>query len=236
VAYQTFLQHVIDSTADLVGMYLIDPSYYPSVTGSQLLESLVDYLRQQAPQVPVVLDARRANGRTANHAYASYAFDHLGVHGVTVCPYAGVRAALPFLERSDRGVFVVCQTEEPNRSEVLEDSALYYGTQPLYHAIARSVGGGAWHAYGNCGLLAVTMRLDEVAWMREMLGPELPMIVANIDVLSAEPAVCLWAATRDGSPAVLVSHELINAGTSDDFHHQIRAATEDLILELRRTL
>ena len=93
--------------------------------------------------MPVIADVKRGDiGPVA----AAYAEAHLGVYGatcVTVNPYMGEDAVLPFLEearRQDRGggVFVLVATSNPSSSEVQQSHG------PAALRARRRAGRGAW--------------------------------------------------------------------------------------------
>jgi orotidine-5'-phosphate decarboxylase len=89
--------------------------------------------------LPVIADVKRGDIGTVAAAYAEA---HLGVYGatcVTVNPYMGEDAILPFLEEARRrsrggGVFVLVSTSNPSSSEIQEAT-----DPPLFEAAARLV-------------------------------------------------------------------------------------------------
>ena len=87
--------------------------------------------------LPVIADVKRGDiGPVA----AAYAEAHLGVYGatcVTVNPYMGEDAVLPFLEEARRrggGVFVLVSTSNPSSGEIQEAT-----DPPLFETAARLV-------------------------------------------------------------------------------------------------
>jgi orotidine-5'-phosphate decarboxylase len=91
--------------------------------------------------LPTIADVKRGDiGPVA----AAYAGAHLGIYGatcVTVNPYMGVDAVLPFLEEARRrslggGVFVLVATSNPSSREVQETT-----DPPLFEVVAGLVAG-----------------------------------------------------------------------------------------------
>ena len=85
----------------------------------------------------------------------------LGADAITVHPYLGGEALQPFLERSDKLVFVLARTSNPGAGE-LQD--LIADGAPLYRHVARAVAGNwnassrNWlHAAGACWALLQCM-------------------------------------------------------------------------------
>ena len=78
----------------------------------------LERIRGRIPaEIPVVIDAKRADiGSTAaRHAVAL--FDRLGADAVTVNPYPGGEAIAPLFERPDRYAYVLCRTSNPDAAE-----------------------------------------------------------------------------------------------------------------------
>jgi hypothetical protein len=98
------------------------------------LERVCQHVRETVPDVVLVLDAKRGDiGSTAEH-YAREAFGRYGADAVTVNPYLGTDAVLPFLELG--GVIALCRTSNPGGDE-LQDLArrrrpLYLPTSPRW--------------------------------------------------------------------------------------------------------
>jgi orotidine-5'-phosphate decarboxylase len=119
--------------------------------------------------LPVVADVKRGDiGPVA----AAYAEAHLGVYGatcVTVNPYMGEDAVLPFLEEARRrggGVFVLVSTSNPSSSEIQETT-----DPPLFEAAARLVArlGRSDGDYPDAGAVVGVTRPEIGGRVRELL-------------------------------------------------------------------
>ena len=72
------------------------------------------YIKETAPDVVVILDAKRGDiGNTAK-AYAKALLGRMEAQCITLNPYLGWDSLEPFLENEEQGAFVLCRT--PNRS------------------------------------------------------------------------------------------------------------------------
>lgn len=67
----------------------------------------MEYLRKNYPEIPVILDAKRADIGNTTQMYALEAFGRYGADAVTVNPYMGMDALKPFLDYADKGVVVL---------------------------------------------------------------------------------------------------------------------------------
>ena len=129
-----------------------------------------DLIRASAHlDLPVIADVKRGDiGPVA----AAYAEAHLGVYGatcVTVNPYMGEDAVLPFLEearRRSRGVFVLVSTSNPSSREIQEAT-----NPPLFEAAARLVArlGRPGGDYPDAGAVVGLTRPEVGSRVRELL-------------------------------------------------------------------
>ena len=87
----SLLQKVVDQTYDYVSSYKINSAFFEEegVKGLENLKKIIQYIKENYPDIPVILDAKRGDIGNTNEAYASAIFDDLGADGVTVHPYLG---------------------------------------------------------------------------------------------------------------------------------------------------
>jgi uridine monophosphate synthetase len=100
------------------------------------------------PGIPVILDAKRGDIASTAEAYAHAAFDVLGASAITLSPYLGRDAIAPFVERPDKGVFILCKTSNPGADEI---QGLQVGSRSLYEIIAERA--ASWSQHDNVGLV-----------------------------------------------------------------------------------
>ena len=100
-----FIAAVVESTSDLVCAYKPNFSFFEAM-GTEGWRLLHD-LRELAPEdVLLIADAKRGDIDSSAEAYARAILDRMGFDAITVNPYGGEDCVAPFLDRSDRGVFV----------------------------------------------------------------------------------------------------------------------------------
>ena len=123
-----------------------------------------------ALELPTIADVKRGDiGPVA----AAYAEAHLSVYGatsITVNPYMGADAVIPFLEearRLSRGVFVLVATSNPSAA-AFQDSS----TPPLYEAAAKLVadlGEVGASGYSDAGAVVGVTRSEVARKVRQLL-------------------------------------------------------------------
>jgi len=125
-----FNKAIIDATADLVCAYKPNAAFYEAegLEGLLQLKFTIDYLRKKYPDIPVILDAKRADIGNTNEGYVKFAFDFFRADALTVHPYLGKEALKPFLDRKDAGIFILCRTSNPGAGE-FQDLKVTYSSQ-----------------------------------------------------------------------------------------------------------
>jgi len=86
-----------------------------------------------------------------------------------------MEAMRPFLERKDKGIFVLCRTSNPGAGEFQD---LVVDGVPLYQIVARHVA-EKWNANGNCGVVVGATYPDELRQVRAIIG-DMPIIIPGV--------------------------------------------------------
>jgi orotidine-5'-phosphate decarboxylase len=222
-----FNRAIVEATADLVCAYKPNAAFYEAhgPAGMEALVRTIALVHEIAPAVPVLLDAKRGDMANTSRLYARAVFDACAADAVTVQPYQGEEALMPFLERADRGVFVLCRTSNPGAVEMQD---LEVEGVPLYLALARRVA-ERWNARGNCGLVVGATWPDELAAIRAA-APHLPILLPGIGAQGGD----LEASVRAGRDArgqglvVSASRSVLYASGGADFAEAARAEARRL--------
>jgi len=113
-----FNRAIITATRDFVCSYKLNLAFYEGLDGLEALEQTIEFILHHISDHPIILDAKWGDTAKTNEAHAKLAFDVLGADAVIVSPYFGGEALKPFLERTDKGVIVVCRTSNPGAKEL----------------------------------------------------------------------------------------------------------------------
>jgi orotidine-5'-phosphate decarboxylase len=132
-AYQ-FCREIVRATSDYALAYKPNLGFFVALGRAGL--DVLYRLRADIPAgIPVVLDCKVNDmGATADH-YARGWFGELDVDAITVAPFMGEDAVAPYLDRPDKGVFILTKTSNPGSGQ-LQDQLLATG-DPLYIHVAR---------------------------------------------------------------------------------------------------
>lgn len=151
--------------------------------GSEGLQGLQRICRElRSRGYPIILDAKRGDIGSTAAAYAREAFAIYQADAVTVTPYLGEEALLPFLaqEYADRAIYVLCRTTNPGAGEIQLWGPPH---QPLYLTVARLILRLAQdHPCRVGAVLGATApdALAEVASRMTQAGPAIPLLIPGI--------------------------------------------------------
>ena len=148
---------------------------------------------------------------------------------VTINSYGGRDAVEPFLEYSDRGVFVWCRSSSPGAVD-LQDLVVSPGAdsaRPLYQQVALQV--GEWDRHGNAGLVLGATYPEQIREVRA-LCPDMPFLIPGIGSQEGalEEAVTNGVTAQGRRILVNSSRGITYASRGDDFAEASRKATADL--------
>ena len=217
----SFCRDIVDATADYVCCFKPQIAHFAALGAEDALQRLVAHVHDAHPGIPVILDAKRGDiGSTAMH-YAAEAFDRYAADAVTANPYLGRDSLLPFLERADKGVVVLCRTSNPGATD-FQDIVTADGL-PLYQHVAETVA-REWNANDNCMLVVGATWPAQLHEVRAIVG-DLPLLVPGVGAQGGDiEAVVKNAKTFDGTGLVISSSRaILYASQGDDY--AVAAAT-----------
>jgi orotidine-5'-phosphate decarboxylase len=221
----TFGRAIVENTADIACAYKPNLGFWlaEGAAGVRALQHLVDEIPDY---LPIILDGKFNDvGHTAA-AYARAAFETFGVDAVTANPYLGLDTVRPFLDREDRGVFLLARTSNPSAPD-LQD--LEVNGNALYHEVAQLAAQWEKRLPGTCGLVVGATYPEELSILREM-APDLPFLIPGIGAQggSLAKAVAQGAAADGIGPVINSSRGIIYASSGSDFGSAARRAALEL--------
>jgi orotidine-5'-phosphate decarboxylase len=163
-----FNRWIIESTCEYSAAYKINLAFYEArgEQGWRELGLTIDYLRNEHPEILTIADAKRADIGSTNAGYVQGIFDSLGFDALTLHPYLGKEALVPFLEREDKMCIILCRTSNSGAGE-LQD--LQIEGKPLWQIVAERVRDD-WNTRGNCMLVVGATYPEELARVRALMG------------------------------------------------------------------
>lgn len=206
----SFCKEIVDQTYDLVSAYKPNSAFYESygADGIKELKKLCEYIQKKYPQIPIILDAKRADIGNTNNGYVSYAFDYLKVDAITVHPYLGKDALKPFLDRKDKGIIVLCRTSNEGAGEYQD---LVIKGKKLYMHVAKEVA-RSWNKNNNCLLVVGATYPKEMKLIRDVVG-DITFLVPGIGAQGGdiEKSVKAGKNSKGGGMIISASRSVLNA-------------------------
>ena len=218
-----FCAAIVEATHDRVCAFKPQIAYFAAHRAEDQLERLIATLRRVAPQVPVILDAKRGDIGSTAEQYAKEAFERYRADAVTLSPFMGFDSIEPYLRYADKGLILLCRTSNPGGSD-LQAQALADGTL-LYEHVAR-LAAGPWNRTGQLGLVVGATFPGEIARVRA-LAPTLPLLIPGVGAQGGDAEATVRAGWRPGAPIVVnSSRAVLYAGDREDFASAARLAAE----------
>lgn len=238
---------IVIATLEVAGAYKINTAFFErhGQEGISALCETIRFINYEAPQIPVILDAKRGDIGNTNDSYVEMAFNLCRADAVTVHPYLGGEALSPFLERFFKGVVVLCRTSNPGAPEfqdrivqITDEEADRWGLErgtrmPLYQLVAYRVR-NEWNKKSNCALVVGATYPEEIAEVRKIVGANFPLLIPGIGKQGGSLAEAVKAAR--GNFFVNVSRDISFAGRGNDFADAAGAKAQELHRQIQQHL
>jgi len=229
-----FNRQIIDATKDLVCSYKPQFAYYAGCGALKELQMTIDYLKKVCPEVPVILDSKRGDIGATAEQYAKEAFDVYGADAVTVNPYMGGDTLQPFLERTDKGVIVLCRTSNPGSGD-LQNIVDQATGKTIYMTVAEKAA-NEWNGNRNLCLVVGATYPEELREIRGAVG-DLPLLVPGVGAQGGDAQASVNNGKNSNGTGLMINssrgiiYAFAKAGT-DNVGEAARQATLELKNEL----
>jgi len=233
-----FCAAIVDATADQAMAFKPQIAYFAAHGAEAQLERLMAHLRANAPQVPVILDAKRGDIGSTAEQYAKEAFERYGADAVTLSPFMGLDSVQPYLRYPGKGAFLLCRTSNPGGDDFQNQRLQTLpGAPRLYEHIAQ-LAQGPWNENGQLGLVVGATYPQELERVRA-LAPTAPLLIPGVGAQGGDAQATVRAAWRgteqhtSGPIAVNASRSIIYASSGADFAQAARHEANALRLSLQ---
>ncbi len=230
-----FCAAIVDATHDLVCAFKPQIAYFAAHRAENQLERLIAHIKQVAPAVPVILDAKRGDIGSTAEQYAREAFERYRADALTLSPFMGFDSIKPYLKYEGKGLILLCRTSNAGGSDLQAQRLVGPDGRPgdlLYEHIAR-LAAGAWNVSGQLGLVVGATFPAEIARVRE-LAPTLPLLIPGVGAQGGDAQATVhagWRGAADGhgsSGPIMVnsSRAVLYASAEQNFAAAARAVAE----------
>ncbi len=194
-----FCLRLIEATADDAAAYKPNAAFFEAL-GSQGWQALERVVAAVPEGTPVILDAKRGDIPSTTRAYATAAFEALGVDAITASPYLGRDALEPLLRDPDHGVFLLCRTSNPGADAL--QSLITESGRPLYLHLAQLAAG--WSQLDNLGLVVSATDPRILAAVRAA-APDLWFLAPGVGAQGGDLRAALESGLRRDGMGMLIN-------------------------------
>lgn len=172
-----FNKYIIEQTNEFTSSYKLNIAFYEArgEQGLRELKMTAEYLQKNHPDIFTICDAKRADIGNTNRGYIEEVFDWFGFDAITLHPYLGQEALVPFLERADKVSIILCRTSNSGAGEFQD---LEIQGKPLWQIVAEKVN-KEWNKNNNCMLVVGATYPEEMKVIRKS-APGLTFLVPGI--------------------------------------------------------
>ena len=217
-----FCAQIVDATADLVIAFKPQIAYFAAHRAEGQLERLMEHMRRVAPQVPIILDAKRGDIGSTAEQYAREAFERYGADAVTLSPFMGFDSVQPYLKFEGKGAFLLCRTSNPGGDDLQNQRLSSVPGEPLLYEHVARLAQGPWNLNGQLGLVVGATYPAEIERVREV-APTLPLLIPGVGAQGGDAVATVRAGWRPGAPIIVnASWAVLYASSGDDFAEAAR--------------
>ena len=119
-----FCLNLVKQTAPYAAAFKPNAAFFEvfGADGWTALKQVIDAIKEESHKrgsmIPIILDAKRGDIASTAEAYAKSAFEFLGADCITLSPYLGKDSIDPFIQKSEKGVFLLCKTSNSGSGDL----------------------------------------------------------------------------------------------------------------------
>ncbi len=237
-----FCAAIVDATADLVIAFKPQIAYFAAHRAEDQLERLMAHMRRAAPQVPIILDAKRGDIGSTAEQYAKEAFERYGADCVTLSPFMGFDSIQPYLKYEGKGAFLLCRTSNPGGDDLQNQRLASVPGEPLLYEHIAALAQGPWNLNGQLGLVVGATYPAEIERVRAV-APVMPLLIPGVGAQGGDAIATVmagWRGVAGQTTAPIIvnsSRAILYASASDDFVARARfeaQKTRDVLQSARQ--
>jgi orotidine-5'-phosphate decarboxylase len=232
-----FCAAIVDATKDLVIAFKPQIAYFAAHRAEDQLEKLMAHIHTVAPEVPVILDAKRGDIGSTAEQYAKEAFVRYRADAVTLSPFMGFDSVEPYLRYEGKGAILLCRTSNAGGSDLQSRRLADVEGQPLLYEHLARLAQGPWNSNGQLGLVVGATFPQEIERVRE-LAPTVPLLIPGVGAQGGDARSTVKAGYRargeniTGLVVVNVGRTVLYASSGNDFASAARRSAEAMRDEL----
>jgi len=219
-----FNKYLIDQTSELVACYKPNIAFYEAygIDGLNQLKLTINYLQKKYPDIPIILDAKRADIANTARMYAKSMYEYWNVDAVTVYPHLGLDSLEPFFDYKNKLTILLIKTSNPD-SGMFQDLETESG--PYYLKLAQTI--SAWKI-PNYGIFVGATFPTQMQAVRKIF-PDRFFLSAGLGKQGAETEAIVKAGINTKSAGIA-----FNSSRSIIYSENPRKSAQDLKDEINK--
>jgi len=235
-----FCLHLVKQTAPYAAAFKPNAAFFEvfGAEGWTALKQVIDAIQEESNRlgsmIPVILDAKRGDIASTAEAYAKSAFETLGAHCITLSPYLGHDSIEPFIQNSEKGVFLLCKTSNAGSMALQNLLVLPMGSDtpmPLYLYVAQLA--QQWNVNNNIGLVVGATHPQIMSNIRAA-APGLWFLAPGVGTQGGELELTLKSGLRKDGKGLLIPISRAISRAANPGH--AAAKIRDQIVNIKREL
>ena len=231
VSLDAFCRTVIDATLDSVCAFKFNLAFFLTF-GPEGYATMIDVISSVPQHIPVILDAKFGDIDYTAQRHARIAFDVVKTQAVTLTPYVGIEAIMPFLQNPESMVLVLVRSA----NRLGNDFQTWPSKEsPLFRYVTAEINTLEQQYPGQLGFSVAATLPRDLARIRSW-APNVPFLIPGVGVQEGDLRTAVeHGATRTGvGPIINLSRAISHAGRGKDFGEQAQTAAEKWASEIRR--
>jgi orotidine-5'-phosphate decarboxylase len=226
-------KQIIDATHQLCVAYKPNTAFYESMgaAGWEALEKTVDYIKQTAPDVFVIADAKRGDIGNTSDMYARAFFSGMNCDAVTVAPYMGEDSVSPFLAYEKKWAIILALTSNKGAYDFQTEKI---NDENLFETVLRKT--QKWGTDNNTMYVVGATKAEMLTKIREIV-PHHFLLVPGVGAQGGSlQDVAKHGITKECGLLVNASRSIIYASSNDDFADAAKAEAKKMQAEMEAIL
>ena len=246
-----FCLNLVKQTAPYAAAFKPNAAFFEvfGADGWTALKQVIDAIKEESHKrgsmIPIILDAKRGDIASTAEAYSKSAFEFLGADCITLSPYLGKDSIDPFIQKSEKGVFLLCKTSNSGSGDLQdvlvlneergktkgEDIFPLSSFIPLHIKVAKLA--QSWNTKNNIGIVVGATHPQIMSNIRSA-APGLWFLAPGVGAQGGELESAMKAGLRKDGKGLLLP---ISRGISRAENPGLAAAEfRDQILSIKREM
>ncbi len=211
-----FGREIVDATEKFAIAYKINTAFFEAY-GSQgwaQMERLADYIKSKYPDMLLIADAKRSDVSHSSKMYARAFFRQMPFDAVTINPYLGKDAVMPFLEYENKWVIILGLTSNPSAWDI----QLIQEIDTRDYVFEKVFKYGAWWGTPEQVMFVAGATFAYKLQQIRHIVPDHFLLVPGVGVQGGDLSeVCFFGLNKNYGLIINSSRSIIYASEGDDF-------------------